>query len=51
MGRLAEAHRRYEVRYIPGERMYIDEVDPRALADVVVVNDDPDSPRLDRKPI
>ena len=51
MGGLDEARHRYEVRYIPGERLYIDEVAPRAVADVVVMNDDPDSPRLDRKRI
>jgi uridine kinase len=51
MGGEEEARRRYEARYVAGERMYIEEVDPRALADLVVVNDDPDSPRLDREPI
>jgi uridine kinase len=51
MSSLDEARRRYAVRYIPGERMYIDEVDPRGLADIVVANEDPNAPRLDRKPI
>jgi uridine kinase len=50
LGGIDEARRRYAVRYVPGERKYIEEVDPQALADIVVVNDDPASPRLDRKP-
>ena len=38
----AEAVReRYETRYIPGERLYLERHAPRERADVVMVNDDP----------
>ncbi len=36
----------YERRYIPGQRLYLDEVKPRGLADVVVDNNDLDRPVL-----
>lgn len=43
----AEAVRkRYLTRYIPGEKMYLDEVRPREAADAVVMNDDPTDPEL-----
>ena len=38
---------RYLARYIPGERMYLELDRPRDRADVVVVNDDPASARLE----
>lgn len=38
------ARARYESRYIPGERLYVAEVDPRARADVVIDNEDVDNP-------
>lgn len=34
----------YRDRYVPGQRLYLDACDPRARADVVIVNDDPDRP-------
>jgi uridine kinase len=37
---------RYERRYVPGERLYLEEVRPGELADVVFGNDDPDAPTL-----
>src|SRR5262249_485902 len=46
MGGEAEARRRYETRYYPGQRIYIDECNPMSLADVVVENDDPMAPTL-----
>ena len=42
----AEMERLYRVRYLPGQRLYADRVAPRDRADVVVDNDDPDSPGL-----
>jgi uridine kinase len=42
----AEMERLYRVRYLPGQRLYADRVAPRDRADVVVENDDPDSPGL-----
>ena len=41
-----EALRRYRNRYVPGQRLYLDEVDPRALADVVFENTDLAAPAL-----
>src|SRR5262245_47100436 len=46
MGGVSEARRRYEMRYYPGQRIYMEECDPMSLADVVVGNDDPMSPTL-----
>jgi uridine kinase len=41
-----EALRRYRNRYVPGQRLYLDEVDPVSLADVVIENTDVSSPAL-----
>src|SRR5262249_4871969 len=41
-----EARRRYETRYYPGQRIYMEECNPMSLADVVVGNDDPMAPTL-----
>lgn len=46
MGTAAETRARYEARYIPGERMYLDTVHPHELADIVIDNRDPDMPKL-----
>ena len=37
---------RYEVRYIPGERIYLEKVDPIRLADAVFENTNPLAPQL-----
>ncbi|GAA0949123.1 uridine kinase [Kribbella koreensis] len=42
----AAAEERYRKRYIPGERMYVDQIRPRALAQVVVDNGEPARPVL-----
>jgi uridine kinase len=36
----------YRTRYVPGERIYVEAVYPRRLADVIVENTDPADPRL-----
>jgi uridine kinase len=41
-----EALRRYRNRYVPGQQLYLGEVDPPALADVVFQNTDVASPSL-----
>lgn len=41
-----EALRRYRNRYVPGQQLYLGEVDPSALADVVFENTDAASPSL-----
>jgi uridine kinase len=45
-GSADEALRRYRDRYVPGQRLYSDEADPAARADVVVENTDPGRPEL-----
>ncbi len=45
-GSADEALRRYRTRYAPGQRLYLDEVDPVRLADVVFENTDVSSPAL-----
>jgi uridine kinase len=43
--------RRYEGRYVPGQKLYLAECDPESSADAVVENDDPEAPLLrDRRP-
>jgi uridine kinase len=42
--------RRYERRYVPGQRLYLETVAPRKLADLVVDNNDPRRPLvIDRR--
>jgi uridine kinase len=43
---MANARERYATRYVPGETRYLEEVDPEALADVVLETTDLDRPRL-----
>jgi uridine kinase len=45
---MENARKRYETRYVPEERRYLDEVDPESLADVVVDTTDLDRPQLVR---
>jgi hypothetical protein len=40
------ARRRYERRYVPGQRLYLKETRPAETADAVVENGNPASPRL-----
>ena len=42
----AAAEQRYLSKYIPGERLYVDQLNPRDRAQVVVGNEDPASPIL-----
>ncbi len=42
----AAAEQRYLSKYIPGERLYVDQLNPRDRAQVVVGNEDPASPTL-----
>ena len=48
LGSREEVERRYQERYVPGQRLYFAAVRPRELADVVVRNDDPAAPVLER---
>jgi uridine kinase len=45
---VAALQRRYWTRYVPGQRLYLEGVRPRGLADVVVENSDPAHTRLIR---
>lgn len=45
-GSREEVERRYRARYLPGQRLYLDEARPIDHADFVVRNDDPARPRL-----
>jgi uridine kinase len=38
---------RYATRYIPGQRLYLEQEHPREAADVVVINDNIDAPQLE----
>jgi uridine kinase len=46
VGSAAEIERRYRTRYLPGQRLYDSVARPTAVADLVVLNDDPARPRL-----
>ena len=45
-GLFAEVRLRYERRYLPGQRLYAAEVDPKGRAQIVLDNEDPQQPRL-----
>jgi uridine kinase len=46
LGGVDEVERRYRERYVPGQRLYLETVQPERLASVVVCNDDPTRPVL-----
>lgn len=48
-GSREEVEHRYRTRYLPGQRIYLEEARPLAAADLIVVNDDPTAPELDRR--
>jgi uridine kinase len=41
-----EVVRRYTQRYVPGQRLYLAEARPTAIADAIIANDDPSAPTL-----
>jgi uridine kinase len=43
-GSVEEVRKRYEQRYIPGQRLYYDECRPKEHADIIVDNNDPKNP-------
>ena len=43
-GSAENVRKRYEKKYVPAQRMYLSEVEPERLADVVVNNNDPTQP-------
>lgn len=50
MGSAALAEARYRSKYIPGERRYVNEVQPARRAELVVDNREPGAPRLTVRP-
>jgi len=42
----AAAEERYRTRYIPGERMYVDQIQPRSRAQIIVDNEDLNHPKI-----
>jgi hypothetical protein len=40
---------RYEERYVPGQQVYLSEVDPEQHADVIVINDDVAFPSMNER--
>jgi uridine kinase len=46
-GDAAAVRQRYESRYIPGQRLYLEQEQPRHFADIVVSNNDFSNPRLE----
>jgi uridine kinase len=41
-----EVRKLYQERFFPGQRLYLDAVKPKEIADAVAENDDPENPRL-----
>jgi uridine kinase len=46
MASAAAAEERYRTKYIPGERLYVDQIQPRSRAQIVVDNNDPAHPTI-----
>ena len=46
LGSVEEVRRRYRERYIPGQQLYLREVQPERFASVIIDNNDPDRPIL-----
>jgi uridine kinase len=50
LGDRATVRERYERRYGPSQRLYVERVRPGDTADIVIDNEDPTNPRLKRWP-
>jgi uridine kinase len=48
-GDASQVRRRYAERYVPGQQLYLAEVDPERHADVIVINHDPACPILEER--
>jgi uridine kinase len=46
-GDAAAVRQRYESRYVPGQRLYLEQEQPRKFADIIVFNNDFGDPRLE----
>ena len=49
LGDATTVRRRYAERYVPGQRLYLAEIDPERHADVIVINDDVACPVLEER--
>ncbi len=47
-GDAAAVRQRYESRYVPGQRLYLEQEQPRHFADIIVFNSDFSNPRMER---
>ena len=47
-GDATAVRQRYESRYVPGQKLYFEQEQPRQFADLVVINNNFDNPRLER---
>lgn len=45
-GNVENVETRYKQRYIPGQQLYLSDVDPESRVDVVLMNNIPDQPKL-----
>jgi uridine kinase len=43
-GSVEEIRRRYAERYVPGQQLYLQQVQPESFASIVINNDDPNAP-------
>lgn len=50
MGGADEVERRYARRYVPGQKLYLSDVDPERRVSLVLDNDDPERPEIVRTP-
>jgi uridine kinase len=48
-GNAAAVRRRYEARYVPGQRLYLESERPQAHASVIIHNNDPANPSLETR--
>ena len=48
-GDVTAVRQRYESRYVPGQKLYLEQEQPRQCADFVVINNSFDNPSLERK--
>jgi uridine kinase len=47
-GNASAVRQRYESRYVPGQKLYLEQEQPKDCADFVVINNSFDNPRLER---
>ncbi len=48
IGQKNDIERRYRVRYIPGQKLYLSEANPKEKADIIIDNSNPNNPLLSK---